>query len=64
MFKSVIKYFSKNPSYNSIVHLLLGIGLGILITRPFVGVHPVRVAVIFISLGILGHLYPLINKVK
>ena len=62
MNKKVSRYFSHHPVLNALSHLLLGVGIGILITRPLVGIHPIRVAAVFIILGICGHLYPLVKK--
>ncbi|HVZ58243.1 MAG TPA: hypothetical protein VG935_00610 [Patescibacteria group bacterium] len=47
----------KHPAYNASVHAIGGIGLGVLITYPFVGQHPVRVGVAFIIVAIIGHIY-------
>lgn len=49
MFKKIKKY--------SLV--LVGMGIGILITYPLVVTHPVRWGALFIGLGLLAHLYPL-----
>lgn len=51
------KYFAKNPWYNAIVHLIGGMGIGILITHPIVDPHPLRWGLTFISLSFLGHLW-------
>lgn len=61
-FKQSEKYFSKHPTYNALVHALGGVGIGILITYPFVGVHPVRWGVAFLLLSLLGHIYPAVGK--
>ena len=60
--KEIKKYFANHVHYNSTVHVLAGIGIGILITYPLVGSHPIRWGVTFLALGILGHLYPLMQK--
>jgi len=57
MIKSAEKYFRKHPTFNSFTHAVGGIGIGILITYPFVGLHPVRWGVSLLLLSILGHLY-------
>lgn len=54
--KGVRKYFSKNPDSNSVTHLLLGIGIGVLVTYPYVGSHPVRWGFGFLAAGALGYL--------
>lgn len=50
------KYFSKHVYYGQAIHLVIGIGIGILITYPLVGEHPVRWGLALIALGLLGHL--------
>lgn len=64
MIKQTEKYFAKHPIFNGIVHILAGIGIGILVTYPYVGQHPLRWGLAFIAVGILGHLYPLLVKNK
>lgn len=59
--QKIEKYFAKNSMYNSVVHMVGGMGLGILITYPLVGDHPVRWGVALIVLAIVGHLYPLVK---
>ena len=62
MYKKIVSYLSRHPSYNGATHLILGVGVGILITYPFIQTHPVRWGVALIVIGLLGHLYPLIIK--
>lgn len=57
MESKIEKYFSKHPIYNSVIHLLGGIGIGILLTHPFFDPHPVRYGVLFVALSLLGHVY-------
>jgi hypothetical protein len=64
MLQATEKYFKNHPAYNSLVHILGGVGIGILITYPFIGPHPVRWGVSFFALSILGHLYPMTLKKK
>ncbi len=64
MLKNAEKYFRQHPMYNSTIHAIGGIGIGILITYPFVGAHPVRWGVALLILSLLGHLYPLTLKGK
>lgn len=63
MLKDMEKYFSKHPMYNGFVHILIGIGIGILI-NPYTLTHPVRFGVGLILAGIILHLYPLFVKEK
>lgn len=60
--KKVENYFSKHVSFNSAVHLLAGIGIGVLLTHPLFDGHTVRFGLAFLALGLLGHLYPLLVK--
>lgn len=63
MYTKILKYYGKHPLYAVVVNLIIGIGLGILISRPL-GVHPLRSGLAILLVGVLGKLYPLINKVK
>lgn len=45
--------------FNSTIHFIGGIGIGILLTYPLVGQHPVRWGISFIILAVLGHIYAL-----
>ncbi|MDD5147440.1 MAG: hypothetical protein PHV63_02740 [Candidatus Daviesbacteria bacterium] len=62
MYKQISQYFKNHVYYNSAVHILVGIGVGILLTYPLAGAHPVRWGLGFLALGILGHLCPLVKK--
>ena len=62
MYKQIKAYFKKHPKFNDVVHVLVGMGVGILITYPLVGSHPVRWGVGLLALGVAGHLYPLVVK--
>ncbi|HWA52377.1 MAG TPA: hypothetical protein VG895_04980 [Patescibacteria group bacterium] len=57
-----MKYFSKYPFYNSLVHAAGGIALGIIIARPLDGGHPLQLAAIFFVIAVVGHLIPLFMK--
>ena len=61
-YKAMLKFFSKNPSYNSFVHFAAGIGTGILITYPMAKEHPVRWAVAFLVLSLAGHVWAGVAK--
>ncbi|OGG15897.1 hypothetical protein A3D78_06975 [Candidatus Gottesmanbacteria bacterium RIFCSPHIGHO2_02_FULL_39_14] len=60
--KKIRQYFSDHPDYNSAVHLIAGVGIGILLTYPLVGQHPIRWSVVLLVVALLGHLYPLAVK--
>lgn len=55
-------YFKNHPSFNSFVHLFIGIGIGILLTNPLFIPHSIWWGFFFLALGSLGHIYPLIKK--
>jgi hypothetical protein len=63
MYQKLLKYYSKHPLYAITVNLIIGIGLGVLLSRPL-GVHPVRYGVALLVIGGLGKLYALVNKTK
>ncbi len=50
-------YMKKHPMYNALIHALGGIGIGILIASPVVGIHPVRFGIAFLIASALGHAY-------
>lgn len=62
MYKKIVKYFSAHVMYNSLVHFLIGAGVGVLIASPFLAPHPVRWSLLLIALGLLGHIYPMFIK--
>lgn len=62
MYKTIEQYFKNHAMYSAVVHVLIGVGVGMLLTYPLAGEHPVRWGVAFLALGILGHLYPLMQK--
>jgi hypothetical protein len=63
-YKNAMKYFSKFPSQNSFVHLILGIGIGFIIAYPVVGVHPIRWGGLFILMGAVGMIWAGFQKTK
>lgn len=56
-FKHAENYMKKHPMFNSSVHALGGVAVGILITHPFADPHPLLWAAGFAVLSVLGHLY-------
>ncbi len=59
MWKQIMKYFGKHVTYNSVIHAIGGMGVGIILARPMAGDHPIRWGVTLIVISILGHVYPL-----
>ena len=60
--KAVSKYFKAHSMYNSLVHLITGVGVGIMLTFPYFSTHPVRWGLGLVVVGLVGHLYPLTMK--
>ena len=60
-YDKIMKYFKAHPVYNSVVHVMAGIGLGLLLARPLID-HPVKWGVGLIVVAVLAHLYPLMKK--
>jgi hypothetical protein len=57
-----ISYFKSNIEFNAGVHVLGGIGVGIMIASPLTFPHPVRWALVFLALSLLGHVYAVLNS--
>ena len=55
--KRAVSYFKEHVEYNAAVHVLGGIGLGILLASPMAFPHPVRWGVALLGLSLAGHLY-------
>ena len=51
----MLKYYTKHPMYADTIHVLGGIGFGIILARPLAGEHPVRWGVAFLVLSLAGH---------
>ncbi|MBI2039487.1 hypothetical protein HYT18_00245 [Candidatus Microgenomates bacterium] len=62
MLKKIEDYFQKHSTYNAFVHIFVGAGIGVLVTYPLIGPHPLRWGFALLAVGILGHLYPLLGK--
>lgn len=62
MCNKIMKYFSKHVIYSSLVHFTAGVGVGIIIARPFDGAHPVRLGLILLGIAVAGYLIPLWTK--
>jgi hypothetical protein len=60
--QKAMAYFKKHPAYTATVHLLGGIAVGILITHPLIGPHPIRWALVFAAIAIAGHAYAFLAK--
>ena len=62
MMKKANKYFGQHVLFNSIVHTIGGIGIGVLIASPIANPHPVRLGVFLLFLSGLGHLLAIKSK--
>lgn len=58
----MLKFFRAHPRYNSFVHAVIGMGIGIMITYPIVGPHPVKWGMVLLGVGLIAHLYPLVGE--
>lgn len=61
-YQKATNYFKKHEMYNATVHAVGGIGVGILLASPLFHPHPVRWAIVFMSLSVAGHIYAFIAK--
>jgi len=57
-----MKYFSKHVMFNSMVHLVGGVGLGFLLANPVAMPHPIRWGVGLIAVSLAGHVYTYYSK--
>lgn len=62
IFQRIENYFKNHTTYTAFVHILVGVGIGILLTHTAFDPHPLRWGLIFLLAGVLGHLYPLLNR--
>ncbi len=62
MYKKASAYFKKHVLYTSLIHLIGGIGIGIIIARPIAAEHPLRWGLALIIISLFGHLYAWSNK--
>jgi hypothetical protein len=60
--EKMLKYFKAHPRVNALAHLLVGMGVGVLMTYPLVMNHPLRWGFALVGLGLAVHLYPLLDK--
>ncbi len=60
--KTAMKYFGKHPDFNGLTHILMGLGFGALLTYPLFGAHPVRYGLVFLALGVAGHIWAMTRK--
>lgn len=62
VFKRGMKYFSKHLMFADAMHAAGGLGVGIMIARPFDGGHPIRWGLAFLAVAILGHVWALTHS--
>ncbi len=55
--KKATSYFKKHIAYTSLIHVIGGIGIGMLIASPVAGTHPIRWGIALLAVSLLGHLY-------
>jgi len=56
--KHLYSYFKKNIAYTDIIHVLIGLGLGLIIA----GNNLLKWGFLALSIGILGHIYAFIKE--
>ena len=57
------KYFAEHVTYNSMIHVCVGLGIAWLISLAWgYSIVPLVLGIIFIVIGIVGHIYPLFAK--
>jgi NO-binding membrane sensor protein with MHYT domain len=56
MYKKMNNYFSKHVMYTSVIHAVAGIGIGLLVARPFVS-KPVFFGILLLGVSIAGHIF-------
>ncbi|MBI2616572.1 hypothetical protein HYW55_00375 [Candidatus Gottesmanbacteria bacterium] len=61
-FQKLRDYFKEHENYNAVIHWCAGVGVGILITYPIVGGHPLRWGLSFLAIGVIGHFLPLLLR--
>ena len=61
--EKINKYFAEHVNYTSMVHICLGLGIAWLISLGWsYSVVALVLGIIFIVIGIAGHIYPLFAK--
>lgn len=60
--RKIEAYLNSHTTYNALIHICTGVGIGILLTHPLLDPHPLRWGFAFLAIGILGHIYPLLKK--
>lgn len=55
-----MKFWEQNPNYTALVHVVLGIGLGVLGQTYVVAGYTNMLGWFLVFLGVVGHLYPLV----
>lgn len=55
--KTARKYLRAHSEFSGLIFLLFGVGIGVLLTYPVAGIHPVRFGFMFLALGILGYIW-------
>jgi hypothetical protein len=61
--KKINKYLKDHPLYSATIHLLAGIGVGLLVPDTIViGNFPNKFGTLFLGLALIGYLYPTSQK--
>ena len=58
------KYFAEHVNFNSCIHVCAGLGIAWLLSLIWQGYSVISLVlgIVFIAIGIVGHIYPLFAK--
>ena len=58
------KYFAEHPTFNSLTHIFVGLGIAWLLSLAWQGYSVISLVlgIVFLVAGIVGHIYPLFAK--
>ena len=62
--QKIDKYFAEHVNFNSLVHVCVGLGIAWLLSLIWQGCSVISLVlgIVFLVLGIAGHIYPLFAK--
>lgn len=60
--KNIERFFTKNVYYNALSNLVLGLGIGALITNSIINPHPLRYGLVIVLIALLLYAYAYYKK--
>ena len=61
--EKINKYFAEHVSFNSLVHVCIGLGIAWLVSLAWhCSIVALVLGIVFLVAGIIGHIYPLFVK--